>query len=102
MSNKDYCLTHKRLESFNDAVERKDHGRCVLRRQGSEPMGMSWPHDLDALVTRLDAAAYRAKRVRDWATCVDHPTDEQVDNWLDDLNRLVRETHDMLDGVYLG
>tara|TARA_B100001013_G_scaffold342032_1_gene267396 strand:- start:222 stop:422 length:201 start_codon:yes stop_codon:yes gene_type:complete len=58
--------------------------------------------DLDVLVARLDAATYRAKRVRDWATCVDHPTDEQVDKWLDELNRLVSDTHDMLDGVYLG
>lgn len=81
-------------------MSEQDWSRCVLRRQSKEPMDAT--EGPDALVQRLEAATYRAKCVRDWANCVSHPTDEQVDTWLKDLNRLVSETDDMLDGLYLG
>ena len=73
--------------------------RCVLYRQRQDALTAE---DLDALVERLQGAAYRARCVRDWSECLTAPSDERVDIWLEDLNRLVREAHEMLDDVHLG
>lgn len=73
--------------------------RCILYRARKEPMIDT---DLDALVSQLQGAVYRAGCVRDWWTCRTHPTDTQVDQWLEDLNHLVYNVHDMLDDVRLG
>ena len=74
-------------------------GRSTLYRRSKDNMIDT---DLDILLSRLQAATYRARKIRDWSECISHPTDEQVDTWLEDLNRLVSETNEMLDGVELG
>ena len=85
--------------------------RCVLVRDTLKPLD---PHtDLDTLNIKLQGAIYRAKRIRAWAICEPYkalgwdveyvePTNQQVDAWLEDLNRLVEEVHVMLDRVHLG
>jgi len=95
--------------------------RCVLVRNTLKPLDPET--DLDTLKVKLQGALYRANRIRAWALCepykglgygkknqsqwyrreyVEHPTNQQVDAWLEDLNRLVEEVHVMLDRVHLG
>jgi len=85
--------------------------RCVLRRDTGESLDATT--DLNILVSKLHGALYRATRVRAWAQCEPYPnpwqaedyvepTNEQVDAWLEDLNRLTSEAHSMLGNVRLG
>jgi hypothetical protein len=69
--------------------------RCILRR---DRRGVLNDLELDDLVSTLGQAHRRAVAVRDWWDCATQPTNEKVDSLLDDLNALVDEAHQVLDG----
>jgi hypothetical protein len=85
--------------------------RSTLR--GTTGKFESW-EDLGLIIAKLQKAVYRARRVKAWADCEPwgrtwenhyreyvEPTEERIDQWLEELNTLVEEVNNDLDGVRL-
>ena len=42
--------------------------------------------ELDVLIKHARKSVYRLERIKAWSLCLDHPTDEQVQKWVEEYN----------------